>query len=111
MVVHALGTTGSLVGCYHGLASGLLFLCSITSAGVYVGGPQRSVTADTAGSYIGSGARGGVEIPFATGRFSFFLQGEVLYTFKPIILREAEQLVWQSGDATGSAQAGFHFFL
>ena len=111
MVVHAFGTTGSLVGCFHGIAKGLFFLCSITSAGVYVGGPERSVTADTVGSYIGSGVRGGVEIPFAADRFAFFLQGEALYTFKPIILREAEQIVWQSGDVTGSAQTGFRFFL
>ncbi len=111
MVVHAFGTTGSLVGCFHGIANGLFFLCSITSAGVYVGGPQRSVTADTVGSYIGSGLRGGVEIPFSADRFAFFLQGEALYTFKPIIVREAEQIVWQSGDVTGSAQAGFRFFL
>ncbi len=111
MVVHAFGTTGSLVGCYHGLAKGLFFLCSITNAGVYVGGPQRAVTADTVGTYVGSGLRAGVELPFAADRFAFFLQGEALYTFKPIIVREAERLIWQSGDVTGSAQSGFRFFL
>jgi hypothetical protein len=110
-IVRAFSTTGSLVGCYHGLGVEVLFLCSVTSMGVYLGGPQRSLTADTAEIYFGSGARGGAEVPFASGRFAVFLQGEVLYSIHPLTLRYDEQIVWQSGAATGAVQAGLHFFF
>ena len=109
--ISALSTTGSLVGCFRGLGVDVLFLCTITSLGGYFGGPRGSATADTAGIYFGSGVRAGVEIPVATGRFAVFLQGEALYTFSPLTLRYNDQTVWQSGDVTGSAQAGLHFFL
>ena len=111
VAVHAFSTTGSLVGCFHGLGVEILFLCTITSMGGYLGGPQPSVMADATGIYFGSGVRAGVEIPVATGRFAFFLQGEALYTFSPLTVRHNEQIVWQSGDVTGSAQAGVYFFL
>jgi hypothetical protein len=111
VVVRSFSTTGSLVGCFRGLGFEVLFLCTITSVGGYLGGPQRSMTADIPGIYFGSGARAGAEIPVATGRFAFFLQGEALYTFVPYTVRYNERIVWQSGDVTGSAQTGFRFFL
>ena len=111
VVVHSLSMTGSLVGCFHGIGVEILFLCSVTSVGGYLGGPQRSMTADIPGIYFGSGARAGIEIPVAASRFAFFLQGEALYTFVPYIVRYNERIVWQSGDVTGSAQSGFRFFL
>lgn len=111
VVVRAFSTTGSLVGCFRGLGVEILVLCTITSVGGYLGGPARSTVADTAGIYFGSGVRAGVEIPVATGRFAFFLRGEALYTFAPLIAERDDQIVWQSGAVTGSAQAGFHFFL
>lgn len=111
IVVHSFSVTGSLVGCFHGVGFDILFLCSVTSVGGYVGGPQRSMTADIPGIYFGSGVRAGVEIPVAATRFAFFLQGEALYTFAPYTVRYNERIVWQSGDVTGSAQSGFRFFL
>ena len=110
-VLSAFSTTGSLVGCFRGLGVEIFSLCTITSVGGYLGSRQRSAMADATGIYVGSGVRAGVELPVATDRFAFFLQGEALYTFSPLIARHNEQIVWQSGVVTGSAQAGFHFFL
>ena len=110
-VVRSFSMTGSLVGCFHGVGVEILFLCTITRLGGYLGGLQPSITADIPGIYFGSGVRAGVEIPVTAGQFAFFLQGEALYTFAPYTVRYNEQTVWQSGDVTGSAQAGFHFFL
>ena len=111
IAVRAFSTTGSLVGCFHGLGVEVLFLCTITSLGGYFDSPQLGVTTDTKGVYFGSGLRAGVEIPVVTGRSAFFLQGEALYTFIPLTVWQNERPVWQSGDVTGSAQAGVHFFL
>jgi len=111
VVVRSFSMTGSLVGCVHRVGVEFLFLCSITSVGGYLGGPLRSMTADVPGVYFGSGVRAGVEIPVARTRFAFFLQGQALYTFAPLIVGYNEQIVWQSSDVTGSAQAGFRFFL
>ena len=111
VAVRALNTTGSLVGCFHGLGVEVLFLCTITSMGGYFDSPQLGVTTDVTGMYFGSGLRAGVEIPVVTGRSTFFLQGEALYTFSPLTVWQNERIVWQSGAVTGSAQAGVHFFL
>ncbi|MFS8069884.1 MAG: hypothetical protein ACMG6S_26260, partial [Byssovorax sp.] len=54
-VVRAFSMTGSLVGCFHGVGGEVLFLCTITRLGGYLGGPQPSITAGIPGIYLGSG--------------------------------------------------------
>lgn len=111
VAVRAFSMTGSLVGCFHRLGLEVLFLCTITSMGGYFDSPQLGATTDATGTYLGSGLRAGVEIPVVTGRSAFFLQAEALYTFVPLTVWQNERIVWQSGDVTGSAQAGVRFFL
>lgn len=110
-VVHASSGTGSLVGCYRGILDGLVFLCSVTTAGVFVGGTERYRTGDTPGAFAAGGVRGGVEIPGSSNQFAFYLEGDLLYTFTPVTVVQNDQDVWHSGDVTGALRAGVRFFL
>ncbi len=103
MVVHASSGTGSLVGCFRGIFDGILFLCTVTTAGVFVGGPERDGTADTLGSFVAGGIRGGVEVPGPSKQFALYLEGDLLYTFNPVTMMQNAQLVWRSEDATDIA--------
>ncbi len=111
MIVHASSGTSSLVGCFRGILDGILFLCSVTKAGVFVGGTDRYVTADTPGFFFSGGVRTGVEVPGPSNQFAFYLEGDLLYTFNPVTVEQDAQVVWRSGDVTGALRAGVRFFL
>jgi hypothetical protein len=111
MNVHASSGTGAVVGCFHGILDGILFLCSVTKAGVFVGGTERYVTADTPGFFFSGGGRAGVEVPGPSNQFAFYLEGDLLYTFTPVTVEQNNQVVWRSGDVTGALRAGVRFFL
>jgi hypothetical protein len=108
--VHAWVITGSLVGCYHFVKEGLLFLCPMFTAGRASGGARFSV-ANASGIYSVAGGRVGVAIPFASRRFAFTFAGDVLGALHPFRIQFAERPLWQTGDITGALQAGVSAFF
>ncbi len=108
--IHAWVITGSVVGCYHFVKEGLLFLCPMFTAGRASGGARFSVT-DASSIYSAAGGRVGVAIPFASRRFAFTFAGDVLGALHPFRIRFAERPVWQTGDMTGALQTGVSAFF
>ena len=110
-VVHASSATGSFVGCYRGILDGVLFLCSVARAGVFVGGSQNHETADIPWAFFAGGGRAGVEVPGPSKQLAFYLEGDLLYTFAPLTMVQDNNVAWQSGNAIGALRAGVRFFL
>ncbi|MEO5726182.1 MAG: hypothetical protein ABI134_12610 [Byssovorax sp.] len=108
--VHAWVITGSLLGCFHFVNEGLVFLCPMFTAGRASGGTRFSL-ADASGIYSAAGGRVGVAIPFASRRFAFTLAGDVLGTLHPFRVRVNWRPLWQTGDITGALQTGVSAFF
>jgi hypothetical protein len=109
--VHAQIVSGSLLTCFHGFSDGPFFGCAMFTVGALVGADQRYATGAESALYSAAGARLGVAIPFASRRFAFHVEGDVLGTLHPIELRFDEQPVWRTGSIAGALQAGFFAFL
>ena len=111
MRVHAQIISGSLLACFHGFEDGPFFGCAMYTAGALVGAAQRSETGAGGALYSAAGGRLGVAIPFASRKFAFRVEGDVLGTLHPIQVRFDEQRVWQTGPVAGALQVGFSAFL
>ena len=109
--VHAQIISGSLLACFHGFEDGPFFGCAMYTAGALVGAAQSSATGAGGALYSAAGARLGVAIPFASRRFAFRVEGDVLGTLHPIQVRLDKEPVWQTGSIAGALQVGFSAFL
>jgi hypothetical protein len=102
--------SGSALSCFHGFEKGIFFGCAMFTAGVFIGGDQRSATGTGSAIYSAAGPRLGIAIPFGEDRFAVYFAGDVLGTLHPIRVLFAEVPVWETGSVAAALQVGVFAF-